>query len=204
MILSPIILVLYHFRFPDLITFEYYSSAFPLSLSLSLSLSLLLALPCYTSIPFSFIFFLFIHLSPSFQFHFLPVHPLPFYPLVDESTLEPLLAFAARYVSHPRYARLIVVVTHKILDLYASVLGHSDSIDELFLKLHRQVRELLSDICSYLLLSVTFSLSNSVFSFSLSPLTHTHTHIHINILFSFYLSLPSIPYYFLSVRRSRR
>ena len=191
--------MLYHFRFPGLITLKYYSSAFPLFLSLSL---LLLFLPCYTSIPFSFIFFLSIHLSPSFQFHFLPVHPLPFYPLVDESTLEPLLAFAARYVSHPRYARLIVVVTHKILDLYASVLGHSDSIDELFLKLHRQVCELLSDICPYLLLSVTFSLSNSVFSFSLSPLTHTH--IHINILFSFYLSLPSIPYCFLSIRRSRR
>lgn len=58
----------------------------------------------------------------------------------DESTLEPLLSFAARYVSHPRYARLIVVVAHKVLDLYACVLGHSDSIDELFLKLHRQVK----------------------------------------------------------------
>jgi hypothetical protein len=58
---------------------------------------------------------------------------------VDESTLEPLLSFAARYVAHPRYARLIVAVAHKMLDLYASVLGHSDAIDELFLKLHRQV-----------------------------------------------------------------
>jgi hypothetical protein len=59
----------------------------------------------------------------------------------DESTLEPLLSFAARYVSHPRYASLIVAVTHKVLDLYSSVLGQSDSIDELFLKLHRQVSQ---------------------------------------------------------------
>ena len=58
----------------------------------------------------------------------------------DESSLEPLLSFAARYVSHPRYAALIVTVAHKVLDLYASVLGQSDSIDELFLKLHRQVK----------------------------------------------------------------
>jgi U3 small nucleolar RNA-associated protein 15 len=58
----------------------------------------------------------------------------------DERTLEPLLSFAARYVAHPRYASLVLVVTHRVMDLYASVLGHSDSIDELFLKLHRQVR----------------------------------------------------------------
>ena len=57
----------------------------------------------------------------------------------DEITLEPLLSFAARYVSHPRYARLIALVAQKILDLYASVLGQSDSTDELFLRLHRQV-----------------------------------------------------------------
>jgi U3 small nucleolar RNA-associated protein 15 len=58
----------------------------------------------------------------------------------DEATLEPLLSFAARYVSHPRYARLIVLVAHKVLDLYGGVLGHSDAIDELFLKLHKQVK----------------------------------------------------------------
>lgn len=58
----------------------------------------------------------------------------------DEVTLEPILAFAARYVSSPRYSRLLVQVTHVVLDLYGSTLGHSDSIDELFLKLQRQVK----------------------------------------------------------------
>ena len=58
----------------------------------------------------------------------------------DEITLEPVLSFAARYVSHPRYARLIILVAQKVLDLYASVLGHSDAIDELFLKLHKHVK----------------------------------------------------------------
>ena len=58
----------------------------------------------------------------------------------DETTLEPLLSFTARYVSHPRYAKLILRVVHRIVDLYAGVLGKSDAIDELFLKLQRQVQ----------------------------------------------------------------
>mmetsp|Transcript_26676 Transcript_26676/g.39635 ORF Transcript_26676/g.39635 Transcript_26676/m.39635 type:complete len:514 (+) Transcript_26676:122-1663(+) len=58
----------------------------------------------------------------------------------DEASLEPLLAFCARYVSHPRYTRLIVQVAHRILDLYGAVLGHSDAIDELFHKLRQQVK----------------------------------------------------------------
>ncbi len=62
----------------------------------------------------------------------------------DEGSLEPLISFAARYVNHPKYSKLIVQVAHKILDLYAGVLGHSDAIDELFLKLQRQVRSEVS------------------------------------------------------------
>jgi U3 small nucleolar RNA-associated protein 15 len=58
----------------------------------------------------------------------------------DETTLEPLLSFCARYASNPRYSRLIVVAAHQVLDMYACVLGHSDAIDELFLKLHRHVK----------------------------------------------------------------
>jgi U3 small nucleolar RNA-associated protein 15 len=58
----------------------------------------------------------------------------------DETTLEPIVSFSARYVNHPKYNRLVIQVVQKMLDLYASVLGHSDAIDELFLKLHKQVR----------------------------------------------------------------
>jgi U3 small nucleolar RNA-associated protein 15 len=28
---------------------------------------------------------------------------------------------------------------HKVLDIYSSVIGHSDMIDEIFMKLHKQV-----------------------------------------------------------------
>jgi U3 small nucleolar RNA-associated protein 15 len=58
----------------------------------------------------------------------------------DETSLEPVVSFSARYVNHPKYSKLVIQVVQKMLDLYASVLGHSDAIDELFLKLHKQVR----------------------------------------------------------------
>lgn len=58
----------------------------------------------------------------------------------DETTLEPVVSFSARYVNHPKYSKLVIQVVQKMLDLYAGVLGHSDAIDELFLKLHKQVR----------------------------------------------------------------
>uniref|UniRef100_A0A7S3HET6 U3 small nucleolar RNA-associated protein 15 C-terminal domain-containing protein n=1 Tax=Spumella elongata TaxID=89044 RepID=A0A7S3HET6_9STRA len=58
----------------------------------------------------------------------------------DETSLEPIVSFSARYVNHPKYSRLVIQVVQKMLDLYASVLGHSDAIDELFTKLHKQVR----------------------------------------------------------------
>ena len=51
----------------------------------------------------------------------------------DDTTLEPLLSFAARYVSHPRYTKLLVVVAHKLIDLFGV-------IKKLFLKLHKQVK----------------------------------------------------------------
>ncbi|KAJ1411209.1 WD40-repeat-containing domain protein [Ochromonadaceae sp. CCMP2298] len=58
----------------------------------------------------------------------------------DEASLEPLVSFSARYVNHPKYSKLVVQVVQKVIDLYASMLGHSEAIDELFLKLHKQVR----------------------------------------------------------------
>lgn len=57
----------------------------------------------------------------------------------DESSLEPLMAFIARYVSHPRYTTLVVQVAQRVLDLYASALGQSDLIDDLFEKLQANV-----------------------------------------------------------------
>ena len=58
----------------------------------------------------------------------------------DDSSLEPLLSFVAKYVSAPRYSRLVTQVTEVILDIYAPIIGQSDAIDELFLKLQQQVK----------------------------------------------------------------
>lgn len=57
----------------------------------------------------------------------------------DETTLEQLLSFIARYITMPRYMELLIQVSHRLLDLYQSILGQSNAIDELFLKLQRQV-----------------------------------------------------------------
>ena len=34
-----------------------------------------------------------------------------------------------------------MLVIHNVLDLYGNILGHSDSIDELFVKLRRQIKK---------------------------------------------------------------
>ena len=57
----------------------------------------------------------------------------------DEASLEPLVAFLARYTTSPRYASLLCEVCHVVLDLYAHALGQSEPIDELLMKLHRQL-----------------------------------------------------------------
>lgn len=57
----------------------------------------------------------------------------------DETNLEPLLTFITHYINHDRYNKLLCQITHKILDIYSSILGCSDIIDELFLKLLKQI-----------------------------------------------------------------
>lgn len=43
-------------------------------------------------------------------------------------------------MASPRYTRTITQVAHVILDLYAPIIGQSDAIDELFLKLRKQIK----------------------------------------------------------------
>ena len=59
----------------------------------------------------------------------------------DEETLEPLLAFVARYVARPKYASILIGVAGMLCDVYGPVVGQSEVIDEYFDKLRRQVRE---------------------------------------------------------------
>lgn len=58
----------------------------------------------------------------------------------DEATLEPLLSFLARYATNPRYASVLVDVCLVVFETYKSVVGQSESIDELFTRLSRAVK----------------------------------------------------------------
>lgn len=62
----------------------------------------------------------------------------------DDHTLEPLLSFLARYINYPKYSKLLIHVTNYIIDIYESVLGCSEAIDELFLKLKLQIKSEIS------------------------------------------------------------
>lgn len=57
----------------------------------------------------------------------------------DETKLAPLLEFVMRHVTNPNYSALLVDVANTILDIYASILGESEVIDELFVKLQVKV-----------------------------------------------------------------
>uniref|UniRef100_A0A7S0GKB2 U3 small nucleolar RNA-associated protein 15 C-terminal domain-containing protein n=1 Tax=Proboscia inermis TaxID=420281 RepID=A0A7S0GKB2_9STRA len=59
----------------------------------------------------------------------------------DEETLEPILSFTARYITHPRYSHLLIQVSHIVCKVYGGVVGQSASIDELLDKLRQYVKE---------------------------------------------------------------
>lgn len=57
----------------------------------------------------------------------------------DEESLEPILAFTARYIARPRFAAILIGVASLLLDIYGEVGQQSEIIDELFAKLQQQV-----------------------------------------------------------------
>jgi U3 small nucleolar RNA-associated protein 15 len=59
----------------------------------------------------------------------------------DEATLEPLLVFLLQYVIHPRYSQFLIQITHRVIDIYYSIIGYSTTIDALFQKLSSQVQQ---------------------------------------------------------------
>ncbi|KAJ0404315.1 hypothetical protein P43SY_003228 [Pythium insidiosum] len=59
----------------------------------------------------------------------------------DEEALEPLLAFLIKYVTDPKYSALLLQVCTLVCDLYASKLGQSMLVDQLFVKLHEKIAE---------------------------------------------------------------
>lgn len=50
----------------------------------------------------------------------------------DDVTLEPLLRFLLRHVTNPQYTSLVCDTLNMVIDTYASVLGQSPIIDDLF------------------------------------------------------------------------
>lgn len=61
----------------------------------------------------------------------------------DETTLEPLLVFLVNFCTVPQYCKLLSTVSLAVIDMYASSLGRSVRVDELFFKLqtrlHREI-----------------------------------------------------------------
>jgi U3 small nucleolar RNA-associated protein 15 len=59
----------------------------------------------------------------------------------DDVSLEPFLTFLVKYVTNPRFARVLTQVCGVVLDLYGNQLGQSATLDELFVKLRNQLDE---------------------------------------------------------------
>ena len=58
----------------------------------------------------------------------------------DEASLEPLLSFLVKYVCVPTLAATLIDTCNRVLELYATVLGSSVVIDELFIKLRQKLQ----------------------------------------------------------------
>ena len=58
----------------------------------------------------------------------------------DDMSLEPLMAFLIKYVTAPKYSKLLVRICEKVLTTYTKVLGQSPVIDDLVYRLHAKVK----------------------------------------------------------------
>jgi len=59
----------------------------------------------------------------------------------DEETLEPILAFITMFIARPQYSSVLIGVAHLLCDIYSSILGQSDVIDEYFTRLQTYVQQ---------------------------------------------------------------
>lgn len=59
----------------------------------------------------------------------------------DEGTLEPLLSFTTKYIGKHRYTCILMGVANRLVDIYGSLAGQSEVVDDLFRKLNEQVSE---------------------------------------------------------------
>lgn len=54
----------------------------------------------------------------------------------DTAGLVPLLAHMARHITDPRHARVLASVAHRVLDIYAPVVGSSPGVDAKLVQMH--------------------------------------------------------------------
>lgn len=57
----------------------------------------------------------------------------------NEETLAPLLEFLMKNINNPHYSHMLVDLTNRVLDMYTPILGQSEVIDELFVKLRAKI-----------------------------------------------------------------
>ena len=62
----------------------------------------------------------------------------------DDVALEPVMSFLIKYISNPRYSKLLIGVCTELVGIYSNVLGQSPSIDNLIYKLNKRVKEELA------------------------------------------------------------
>ena len=62
----------------------------------------------------------------------------------DDVALEPIMSFLIKYISNPRYSKLLICVCTELIGIYSDVLGQSPSIDNLIFKLNARVKEELA------------------------------------------------------------
>ena len=54
------------------------------------------------------------------------------------------MSFLIKYISNPRYSKLLIGVCTELVGMYSNVLGQSPSIDNLIYKLNKRVKEELA------------------------------------------------------------
>ncbi|XP_074650332.1 U3 small nucleolar RNA-associated protein 15 homolog [Tubulanus polymorphus] len=59
----------------------------------------------------------------------------------DEKSLEPILRFAQKNISNPKYMSTLIDISLLLTDMYSSQIGHSTIIDDLFLSLQRTISQ---------------------------------------------------------------
>ena len=62
----------------------------------------------------------------------------------DEDALVPILTFLCKYITDANYTPLLSEISMTVLDLYAVIIGRSEHVDDLLVKLRWRIHEQLA------------------------------------------------------------